>query len=106
MAAERSFSRAAETLGIAQPLLSRRIKNLEATFGGELFHRAPRQIRLTEFGVLLLPHAQDALARTNHLRSVAESARGSSVRVLGVPPDCEPNVLARVIRAAADGGCR
>jgi LysR family transcriptional regulator, benzoate and cis,cis-muconate-responsive activator of ben and cat genes len=104
VAAQRSFSRAAETLGIAQPLLSRRIKNLEGSLGGELFDRAPRQIRLTEFGALLLPHAQDVLDRTNHLRHVAESARRSTVHLLGVPPDCEPAALSRVLRAAADRG--
>jgi DNA-binding transcriptional LysR family regulator len=104
VADERSFSRAAEKLGIAQPLLSRRVKNLEAALGGELFHRTPPQIRLSDFGALLLPYTQDVLDRTNHLRSVAESARSSTVRVLGIPPDCEPSALARVIRAAADRG--
>ena len=99
-----SFSRAAEKLGIAQPLLSRRVKNLESALGGELFHRTSRQIRLSDFGALLLPYAQDVLDRTNHLRSVAESARSSAVRVLGIPPDCEPAALARVIRAATDRG--
>ncbi|MDQ6851429.1 MAG: LysR family transcriptional regulator [Actinomycetota bacterium] len=104
VADQRSFSRAAEKLGIAQPLLSRRVKNLEAALDGELFHRTSRQIRLSDFGALLLPYAQDVLDRTNHLRSVAESARSSTVRVLGIPPGCEPSALARVIRAAADRG--
>jgi DNA-binding transcriptional LysR family regulator len=104
VADEQSFSRAAERLGIAQPLLSRRVKNLEATLGGELFHRTPRQIRLSDFGALLLPYARDVLERTNHLRSVADSARRSTVRALGIPPDCEPAALARVIRAAAERG--
>jgi DNA-binding transcriptional LysR family regulator len=104
VAAQRSFSRAAETLGIAQPLLSRRIKNLESSLGGELFDRGPRELRLTEFGVLLLPHAQDVMDRANHLRRVAESARSSTVHLVGVPPDCEPAALSRVLRAAADRG--
>ena len=104
VADQRSFSRAAEKVGIAQPLLSRRVKNLESALGGELFHRTPRQIRLSDFGALLLPYAQDVLDRTNHLRGVAESALGSTVRVLGIPPGCEPSALARVIRAAADRG--
>jgi LysR family transcriptional regulator, benzoate and cis,cis-muconate-responsive activator of ben and cat genes len=104
VAAQQSFSRAAEELGIAQPLLSRRIKNLEAMLGGELFHRAPRQIRLTDFGALLLPYAQDVVDRTGHLRSVAASARSSTVHRLGIPPDCDPASLARLIRGAADRG--
>ena len=104
VAAAQSFSRAAEELGIAQPLLSRRIKNLEAMLGGELFHRAPRQIRLTDFGALLMPYAQDVVDRTDHLRSVAASARSSAVHRLGIPPDCDPASLARLIRGAADRG--
>jgi LysR family transcriptional regulator, benzoate and cis,cis-muconate-responsive activator of ben and cat genes len=104
VAEQQSFSRAAETFGIAQPLLSRRIKNLEMTMGGELFRRTPRQVQLTEFGALLLPYAQDVVDRTRHLRSVAESARSATVYVLGVPPDCDPSALARVMRSAVDGG--
>ncbi len=104
VADQRSFSRAAEELGMAQPLLSRRIKNLERTLGGELFDRSQRQIRVTDFGVVLLPHAQDVLHRARHLRSVAQSARSATVHPIGVPPDCDPSALARVIRAAADRG--
>jgi LysR family transcriptional regulator, benzoate and cis,cis-muconate-responsive activator of ben and cat genes len=104
VAERHSFSRAAEAFGIAQPLLSRRIKNLEVTLGGELFHRTPPQIQLTEFGALLLPYAHDVLDRTRHLRSVAESARSATVYVFGIPPDCEPSALARVMRSAVDRG--
>ena len=101
---ERSFSRAAELLGIAQPLLSRRIKTLEQELGSDLFDRSRRQIEITRFGSLLLPHAQDVLRRAEQLRSVARSARGSAVQVLGVPPDCDAPALARVIRTAAERG--
>lgn len=57
VAEERSFSRAAEAQGIAQPLLSRRVRTLEDSLGGELFDRSRRQIEITAFGELLLPHA-------------------------------------------------
>ncbi|GAA5039406.1 LysR family transcriptional regulator [Actinopolymorpha pittospori] len=104
VAQERSFSRAAELLGIAQPLLSRRIKTLEQELGSELFDRSRRQIEITRFGSLLLPHAQDVLRRAEQLRSVARSAQTSAVQVLGVPPDCDAPALARVIRTAAERG--
>ncbi len=101
---EASFSRAAERLGIAQPLLSRRIKTLEAHFEGQLFDRSRRQVATTELGVLLLPYARDVLDRAQRLRHVARSARRSAVRAVGVPADCGPAALARVIRAGAEHG--
>ncbi|MGV9247814.1 LysR family transcriptional regulator [Streptomyces sp. NPDC003710] len=101
---EASFTRAADRLGIAQPLLSRRIKTLEAHFGGLLFDRSRRQVTTTELGVLLLPYAQDVLDRAQRLRHVARSARESTVCAVGVPADCGPAALARVIRAGAERG--
>ncbi|KUL38927.1 LysR family transcriptional regulator [Streptomyces sp. NRRL F-4489] len=101
---EASFSRAAERLGIAQPLLSRRIKTLEEHFEGQLFDRSRRQVAATELGLLLLPYAREVLDRAQRLRHVARSARQSAVRAVGVPADCGPDALARIIRAGAEHG--
>ncbi|MFF7355825.1 MULTISPECIES: LysR family transcriptional regulator [Streptomyces] len=101
---EASFSRAADRLGIAQPLLSRRIKTLEEHFGGPLFDRARRQITTTELGVLLLPYARDVLDRAQRLRQVAGAAGRSRVRAVGVPAHCAPAALARAIRAGTEHG--
>ncbi|WP_328540507.1 LysR family transcriptional regulator [Streptomyces sp. NBC_00344] len=101
-AAEASFSRAAERLGIAQPLLSRRIKTLEEHFGGRLFDRSRRQVTTTQLGVVLLPYAHDVLERAQQLRHVARSARDAAVRTVGVPADCDPRALAQVIRAGVE----
>ncbi|MEJ3750142.1 LysR family transcriptional regulator [Actinomycetes bacterium KLBMP 9797] len=104
VAEESSFSRAADLLYVAQPVLSRRIKTLEQYLGGELFDRSRRQITSTEFGVRLLPHAKDVLSRVDHLRQAARAARVSAAQVLGVPPDADPAALARVIRAGGERG--
>lgn len=48
-----NISNAAKLLNIAQPALSRQIKQLEENFGVQLFERGSRRIRLTEAGVLL-----------------------------------------------------
>ncbi|MEU4038966.1 LysR family transcriptional regulator [Streptomyces collinus] len=101
---ETNFSRAADRLGIAQPLLSRRIKTLEAHFGGLLFDRSRRQVTTTELGMLLLPYARDVLDRAQRLDQVARSAQRSEARAVGVPADCAPAALAQVIRAGAERG--
>jgi LysR family transcriptional regulator, benzoate and cis,cis-muconate-responsive activator of ben and cat genes len=101
VAERRSFSTAAEQLHVAQPLLSRRIKNLERRLGGELFHRSQRGVEITELGQLLLPHAEDIIARTRHLLTLAESAQQTTSITIGIPPECDPSSLARLIRDAA-----
>lgn len=104
VADELSFSRAADELAIAQPLLSRRIKSLEEFLGGELFDRARRQIRITDLGTVLLPHARELLARSDHLLDAVRAARGASTVSLAMPTDCDPRALAALIRAAAERG--
>ncbi|MCC5474810.1 LysR family transcriptional regulator [Streptomyces sp. NPDC059680] len=101
---EASFSRAADRLGIAQPLLSRRIKTLEEHFGGLLFDRSRRQITITELGALLLPYARDVLDRAQRLRQVAGTAGRARTQAVGVPAHCAPAALARAIRAGAEHG--
>lgn len=101
---EGSFSAAADVLHIPQPVLSRRIKILERHLGGDLFDRSRRQITSTDLGIQLLPHAKDVLSRVDHLHQMARTTLASTAHALGVPPDCDPAALARVIRAGADRG--
>ncbi|AYB33566.1 LysR family transcriptional regulator [Chryseolinea soli] len=46
-----NFHKASSSMYIAQPALSRQIKNLEEEIGAELFDRTKKQIRLTAAGV-------------------------------------------------------
>lgn len=56
-----SFSRAAETLHLSQPAISKRIAALEDQLGKSLFDRVGRSIKLTDAGRTLLPYARRAL---------------------------------------------
>lgn len=76
IAKEMSFRKAAGTLNITQPPLTRQIQLLEREIGAELFDRSGRSIRLTSAGRRFLPHAQDLLRRAE---AAALSARGAQV---------------------------
>jgi LysR family nitrogen assimilation transcriptional regulator len=53
-----SFTKAAERLHVAQPALSRQVRQLEEELGLELFSRIGRHIRATDAGEVLLRHAR------------------------------------------------
>lgn len=83
-----SFTAAAVRLGVAQPALSRQIRNLEEELGSTLLLRHGRGAELTEAGILLLERARFLLRSIEEtkleLMSRAETPTGT-VR-LGCPP--------------------
>lgn len=54
VAEEQNFTRAAEKLFIAQPPLSKQIKDLEYELGVELFVRGSRPLKMTQAGHFFL----------------------------------------------------
>lgn len=73
---EGSFSRAAWSLGIAQPTISARVHALEQAVGGPLFARSSRRISLTTLGESFLPYARRALAVLGEGVEAARQAEG------------------------------
>jgi DNA-binding transcriptional LysR family regulator len=73
-------TKAAQTLGISQPALSRAIATLEADIGVPLFEHRRRSLRLTENGELFLSYVKRALATIEDgfeaLRDANEPGRG------------------------------
>jgi DNA-binding transcriptional LysR family regulator len=69
IAEERSFTRAAERLWVAQPGLSTQIRRLESELGVQLFDRHTRGVDLTEAGELFLERARTALAAADVARA-------------------------------------
>ncbi|HEX6677977.1 MAG TPA: LysR family transcriptional regulator [Actinomycetes bacterium] len=61
VAEELNFSRAAERLAMAQPPLSKAIRQLEARLGVQLLERTTRHVALTEAGRVLLEQGRAAL---------------------------------------------
>lgn len=70
VAEERSFTRAAQRLHIAQPPLSRQIQQLEEILGVQLFERNARPLKLTDTGRFFYQHALQLLAQTAELESM------------------------------------
>jgi DNA-binding transcriptional LysR family regulator len=68
VANERNFTRAAEVLGMAQPPLSRQIRQLEEEIGESLIDREERPITMTEAGRLFYEQALQVLASVEQLR--------------------------------------
>jgi len=83
----RHFGRAADQLFLTPAAVSARIRQLEQTLGVSLFHRTRGNIRLTEEGERLLPHArklQDAWAEAQRDLSLKPQTL-PSIRI-GCPP--------------------
>jgi len=76
VAEERSFTRAARRLHIAQQALSVTIRQLETQLGVMLLDRSGRQLELTEAGRVLLVHGRHALATVQQAAELAMSAGG------------------------------
>jgi len=62
---EGSVTRAAAAVRVAQPSLSRQLRQLEATLGVDLFVRTRGRMRLSPAGRRFLPYARDLVARAD-----------------------------------------
>jgi DNA-binding transcriptional LysR family regulator len=94
-------TRAAAELHIAQPALSKQISQLEHELGVALFDRVGRNVRLTEAGEALLPHARAVMAQVEAAR--AEMAERIGLRrgraIVGSPPTVGSQLLPAVLSA-------
>ena len=88
VAREESITRAAQTLHIAQPSLSKQIMELERELGKPLLVRGRRRVTLTEDGVLLRRRAEEIVAMMDKIEAEltggSESVRGE-VSLGGIP---------------------
>jgi DNA-binding transcriptional LysR family regulator len=104
VADERHFTRAAKTVHVAQPSLSKQIAALEAELGGALFSRARGNISLTVAGEALLPLAQRILADVDASRTAVRELLGlqqGRVR-LGATPSLSTVLVPDVLRRFHD----
>ena len=94
---EENITRAAESLHIAQPSLSKQLMELEKKLGKKLLIRGKRKITLTEEGVLLRKRAEEILELVDrrYLYGWRYAAIGSwgSCEASGTISGCEVSFL-------------
>ena len=77
----KSFTGAADALGLSKATISKAVTRLEAQVGAPLFHRTSRRLSLTESGAKLVEHARAILAEG---RAAEEAARGEASVPVGL----------------------
>lgn len=99
VADERSFSRAAAKVRVAQPSLSQQIRKLEAEVGQPLFDRLPRAVVLTEAGRCFIDYARQILASIGDARRCVDELKDEVAGKLavGAIPTIAPYVLPELV---------
>lgn len=83
VAEELNFSRAAKRLNIAQPPLTRQIRQMEQELGVELFYRTKRRVELTDAGRAFVEESRRILVQVEQSMQVAQRAsRGEIGRLV------------------------
>ncbi|MBO0347443.1 LysR family transcriptional regulator [Roseibium limicola] len=104
VAEEKSFTRAANRLRIAQPALSRQIKKLEDDLKVQLFVRSARGAEVTEAGEILLRRAYlifNQVQQTHHDVTI-HASRPAGVVSVGMPPTPGEFIAPRLLERAKE----
>ncbi|GAB34207.1 LysR family transcriptional regulator [Gordonia otitidis] len=100
VARELNFTRAAESLHMSAPPLSKRIKALESELDVRLFDRSTHHTALTDAGRALIPLAERVVADLDALPSAVRATQRTDLRL--AVPDELTHAQRRRISAVAD----
>jgi len=84
VAKHRSFSKAADALGVTQPTLTRNIQALEKDIGGRIFDRSRAGVETTPTGALLLERGAELAGAANELERDLQLFRGAGIGKLSI----------------------
>lgn len=97
----RSFTRASIDIDVAQPALSRQVRQLEVELRHNLLVRNGRGVTLTEAGELFLDHARGILHQVERAREAVGHLRGAFAGkvAVGLPPSLAKRLTVPLSRA-------
>ena len=83
----RSFTKAAQALGVTQPAVSAQIKRLQLLLGSEILDKSAPGVTLTPMGEMVVNHARRLLSINDHILGLATPQPTSQTIRIGVPGD-------------------
>jgi DNA-binding transcriptional LysR family regulator len=94
----RSFTKAAQLLGVTQPAVSAQIKRLQQLLAGDLMDKSAPGVLLTPVGEIVLGHARRMLAINDQILNLAAppALQAQTIRV-GMPGDFVGEALWRTL---------
>jgi DNA-binding transcriptional LysR family regulator len=99
----KSFSKAADILGVTQPTVTSRIKTLENILEYDLFTRDGYEITLTEEGVLFTEYAKNILVNMKHAKEIKNIVKSPAIKV-GFSPGYSYSFVIEALKAVKSIG--
>ncbi len=99
-----NMTKAAKSLGISQPAISRLVASLESTLGFSLFQRISGRLRVTPEARIIFDEVEKSLAHLNHISRLTENIqdkKSGHLRVACLPgfaTSLLPRVLAKFLK--------
>jgi DNA-binding transcriptional LysR family regulator len=94
----RSFTRAAQSLGITQPAVSAQVKRLQQLLGGDLMDKSAPGVMLTPLGESVLASGRRLLAINDQILTLAAAPATTAETIrIGVPGDFIGDILWRTV---------
>ena len=103
----RSFTKAAQSLGVTQPAVSAQIKRLQMLLGGDLLDKSAPGVTLTSVGEMVVNYARRLLSINDQILGMATPRPASQTIRIGITGDfiaCTGADAGRIQDALAGGG--
>jgi DNA-binding transcriptional LysR family regulator len=89
----RSFTKAAQSLGVTQPAVSAQIRRLQSILGADVFDRTASGVSLTPQGEAVIGYARRMLAINDQMLNIAEPKPDVRRIRIGLPGDLSGPLL-------------